>query len=485
VRATTGPVAAFLAILAGLTGAVPAAVARPAGPAWAPCPDDRTAWCATLRVPVDWAHPYGPAVALAVARRPATDPARRIGTLVVNPGGPGGSGVDFALGARDFFSAALRARFDIVGFDPRGVGRSAPVVCAQALVDAAPSPLLRSRRAYAAAVAYNRRLAADCRRRSGPLFDHVDTGSVARDVEALRAALGEETVSFYGASYGTLIGQEYARRYPRRVRAMVLDSVMDHSGGTDAFLDAETGAAQDAFDAFAAWCAAEPGCALHGRDVRALWARLLARAGAGRLEDPFEPGYAMSVFDLVQTAFASFYTPEWDSLAIFLREAAAGGRAAPRGAAVPTAPDSFPAVMCADWALPVGPWPDLAARLRRLAVRAPQMLASPLALTAAVGCLGWPHPPADPQRPLGPARTGPVLLVNARHDPATAYAWAQHVARGLGPAATLVTYEGWGHVVYDRSPCTTGVVDGYLLTVRPPAAGTTCPGVLPPSSGVG
>ena len=144
-------------------------------------------------MPVDWSEPYGPTIDVAVARRPATDPARRIGTLVVNPGGPGGSGVDFAIGAAGFFSAELRSRFDIVGFDPRGVARSHPVRCTERWSTAQPSPLLTSPAQYDAAIAYNRGLAADCRKHTGPVFDHVDTLSVARDMEALRAALGEET----------------------------------------------------------------------------------------------------------------------------------------------------------------------------------------------------------------------------------------------------------------------------------------------------
>jgi hypothetical protein len=116
--------------------------------------------------------------------------------------------------------------------------------------------------------------------------------------------------------------------------------------------------------------------------------------------------------------------------------------------------------------------------------RAPQMIASPLGLTAAFGCLGWPGPPADPQAPIGPVST-PILLVSARHDPATAYAWAQRVAAALGPAARLLTYEGWGHVAYGRTDCVTGVIDAYLIEGRTPAAGASCPGVVPPPFGVG
>ncbi len=489
-RATLRPIVAAVTVLCLLVSggppvsAAPAAAGRPGDALrWRPCPEDATAQCARLRVPVDHADPYAPAIEVAVARRPATDRARRIGVLVVNPGGPGGSGVDFALDAAAFFSPALRARFDIVGFDPRGVRRSAPVRCAARVLDAAPSPLVTGPAAYAAVVSYNRRLAADCRHRSGPVFGHVDTLSVVRDLEALRAAMGEPAISFYGASYGTLLGGQYAERYPGRVRAVVLDSVMDHSLGTAGFLGTATDAAQDAFDEFAAWCARDAGCVLRGRDIRALWASLTARAARGTLRDPYEPGRRMSVLDLVDVAFGSFYDPQWYSLAYFLKEADLGSPAV-RGRNGIVVDNSFPAAFCGDWSLPVDGYADLAARLAALRRRAPQMLVSPLALSATVGCLGWPSPVRNPQRRLA-ATTVPTLLINARHDPATAYAWARSVAAQLGPRATLATYEGWGHVVYGRTPCVTGVVDRYLVDLRRPAAGTSCAGAVPDPFGVG
>jgi pimeloyl-ACP methyl ester carboxylesterase len=487
VPATTRPILAVLLTLVAVVAGAPPAGAdrggdRGAGLRWKPCAEDDTAQCATLRVPVDRADPYSARIGVAVARRPATDPARRIGTLVVNPGGPGGSGVDMALGAAEFFTPEVRARFDVVGFDPRGVARSHPVVCSPAVVEATPSPLLTGAAAYRATIAYNRRLAADCRRRTGPVFDHVDTLSVVHDMEALRSALGEPRITFYGASYGTVLGAQYAEEYPDRVRAVVLDSVMDHSVDTVSFLATGTYTAQAAFEQFVAWCGRDPLCALRGRDVRALWAALVARAAAGSLEDPYRPGYRLTVYDLLDAAFSAFYDPQWYSFAYFLSDAEAGARRpAPRR--VDLVEHSFPAVFCADWRLPVTGYPSLALVLRDLRARAPQMQVSPLALSAVVGCLGWPSPAANPQRVLRPA-TAPTLLINARYDPATAHAWARGVAAQLGPAATLVTYQGWGHVVYGRSPCVTSVVDRYLVDLRRPP-GVACPPVAPDPFGVG
>jgi pimeloyl-ACP methyl ester carboxylesterase len=485
VRATTRPIlAAFLTVLATSTLiAEPARAVRHAAPDWRACPEDETAQCASIEVPVDWSDPHGPSIRVAIARRPAADPRDRIGTLVVNPGGPGGSGVDFALGSTSFLGPELLRRFDIVGFDPRGVSRSNPIVCSTALLAAAPPITVDDAWQYDAAVAYNRRLAADCAARTGPLYGHVDTLSVVRDLEALRVALGEKRISFYGASYGTLLGEQYAEDYPRRIRALVLDSVVDHSIGVDGFLGDGAAAAQDSFDEFVKWCDRSLECALHGFDVRRLWGALLAAARDGMLWDPYVRTDRLTVYKLVKVAFDSLYDPQWHSLATYLRDAGAGlvGRRAP--APVDVSEHSYPATFCNDWAMPVTGYARLRAHLRRAAARAPQVLFSPPTLSSVNGCLGWNRGVDNPQAPLAPARTGPVLLVNARHDPATPYAWARSVATQLGPRASLLTYEGWGHVAYGRSDCVDAAVDRYLIELRPAAGG--CPGVEPKPAGVG
>ncbi|AGZ44607.1 putative alpha/beta hydrolase fold protein [Actinoplanes friuliensis DSM 7358] len=441
--------------------------------------------CASLKVPVDWAAPYGPSIQVAVARRPAADPKNRIGTLLVNPGGPGGSGVDFTLDSTSYFSPELRKRFDIVGFDPRGVSRSNPIVCTTTLLTAAPPITIDTAAQYTTAVAYNRRLADDCAEQTGPLFGHVDTLSIVRDTEALRAALGEDKISFYGASYGTLLGEQYAARYPQRIRALVLDSVMDHSRDIDGFLSAEALAVQGSFDQFVRWCDRSTECAVHGRDVRKLWDGLLASARRGTLKDPYSPTYKLSVYELTNVAFGSFYDPQWHSLGIFIKEAVAGVAGKRARAVVDVSEHIFPAAFCDDWVVPVTGYADLRSRMARAAGRAPQMGFSPLALSSVNGCLGWTRGTSNPQVRLPTARTGPVLLVNARYDPATPHVWARNVAAQLGPKASLLTYEGWGHTVYGRSDCINAVVDRYLLTLKPAATGASCPAIEPKAAGVG
>ncbi|MFC7534659.1 alpha/beta hydrolase [Actinoplanes sp. GCM10030250] len=466
---------------------VPPRVRYDAAPAitWETCPEDEQVQCGTMRVPADWGAPYGPQIDVSLARRPAGDPKRRIGVLMVNPGGPGASAVTMALEAQPL-SAEVGERFDIVGIDPRGVGRSAPILCDQALVDSKPSPLPASESEFARIATFNQRLAADCSSRSGPAFHHADSASVVRDMEAVRVALGEPQINFYGASYGTLLGQLYGEYYPQRLRGLVLDSVMDHSVDAGEFLTQAAEASQDSFDEFVAWCARDTRCVLRGHDVKAIWAKLMARAAAGTLVNPYDPPSRLTVWDLISAAFSAFYDPQWYSFAHYLQEAYAPAPATARRAVMPVdqTPYSFPAVVCQDWWLPVAGFAGYQDQLRALAVRAPQMLTSPLALTAVAGCLGWPRLPVNPQRAIQRA-TGPVLLVNSRHDPATAYTWARQVAMQLGPDARLLTYDGWGHVAYSHSTCVSRAVDRYLSDLTLPATGASCPAVEPEPYGVG
>ncbi len=228
--------------------------------------------CGTLTVPVNWQRPDGTTVDLALARHRAADPDRRIGSLLLNPGGPGQSGVDLAFSAPTSFSPELAARFDFVGFDPRGIARSAEMHCAGDKVTARRAALNPTDEAsFQTLRQANRALADSCREVSGPLADHMDTRSVARDMDAIRAGLGERRISYWGGSYGTLIGQQYAELFPHRVRAMVLDSNMDHSLGTWGILKTRTETLEASFGLFADWCERTPSCLLYGKDVRALY----------------------------------------------------------------------------------------------------------------------------------------------------------------------------------------------------------------------
>ncbi|MFC7588170.1 alpha/beta fold hydrolase [Nonomuraea antimicrobica] len=233
-----------------------------------------------IKVPLDWSAPSDAKIELTVVRRKATDPTARVGTLFYNPGGPGVPG---ALLVRDYasdtFSEELRRRFDIVGIDPRGVGESTPTVrCGLPVHDPEISEFPKSQTAYERLVASNTIVGRSCRQGTGPLLGHLDTASVARDFDAVRAALGVAKVSFFGKSYGSMLGARYARLFPDRVRTMALDGAVDQGLPTSRLVTDAAQAVEDSFDRFTAWCEGTTACALHGRDVGKVWDSLVAAA---------------------------------------------------------------------------------------------------------------------------------------------------------------------------------------------------------------
>src|SRR6478672_11777306 len=188
--------------------------------------------CGTLQVPLDYSKPNGTTISLAVVKLPATDPAHRIGSLLLNPGGPGGSGVDYTVFAGPaLYTPEVRARFDLVGFDPRGIARSTALRCFgttnQAVSVFTPFPFPMTRDELAQWIAADRRLVDACDQRGGRIADHMATADVARDMDSLRAALGDAQLTYAGVSYGSYLGVTYANMFPSRVRAIVVDGVLD------------------------------------------------------------------------------------------------------------------------------------------------------------------------------------------------------------------------------------------------------------------
>ncbi|MET8091646.1 alpha/beta hydrolase [Micromonospora sp. NPDC005220] len=479
-KSAVGWAVALALTAAGLTPASPAAARPQPAPTidWRPCAKDASAECGTLSLPVDWNRPRGERFDLSLARRVA-NPATRQGALVFGPGGPGDSGVDRVVKGSSRFSADLRARFDIVSFDPRGTGGSHPVVCSRDLLARQPQ-LIADQAQFDAVLADNALLRADCRARTGALYDHVDTTSAARDLDAVRAALGERQLTFHGSSYGTVLGQRYAELYPDRVRAMVLEATMDHSLGTRAFLDTQASTAEDGFDEFVAWCARSTSCALHGRDFRAIWAGLHARAERGSLTDPDQASAALAPFELSRLAHKKLYdTWRWPGLAEWIVRLEGAATTPSVRPLADEAVARYPfAVFCQDWSLPVRDYREYVGHLRRAARLAPD-LRYPPALFAPVTCLGTPTPVANPQHRLRVHTEVPLLLAATVHDPASGYGWARNVARQLGRHGAMLTYQGWGHGSYSSSPCVARAVDAYLIDQAVPAPGASCPAIEP------
>ncbi|WP_433295734.1 alpha/beta hydrolase [Actinoplanes sp. CA-030573] len=444
---------------------IAAALPVPAPPAaaalaWHDCGDAKNAdvRCAMLTVPIDWARPGRGTIELSVARRPATDQAHKLGTLVWGPGGPWDPGADRVVNGYERFSTTIRSRFDIVGFDPRGSNGSHPVRCDPEAAGARPAPVLTSQADFDATLDYNRRLWAGCRSLTGPLWDHADMLSNIRDVDALRAALGERQISFHGSSYGTLLGEQYAEHYPQRVRAMVLESVDDHSVPTTAaFLTSQAAAFEDAFDDFAGWCdEAGAACSLNNDErggARTVWHRLIG---------------THNQFDLLAVGLKRLKDADYAVLADYLSGVDDGGPAlhiTDLGVVTPA--------FCADWSLPVRNYAEYRALLDKTAKIANDT-GYPPQVFALTNCLGW-RPVVNTQHPLDVHTKTPILLLNSRHDAATGLNWAKSVERQLGRHGVLVTYDGAGHGAYTLNECMKKTADDYLVSLTVPPRGKTCP----------
>jgi pimeloyl-ACP methyl ester carboxylesterase len=476
----------LLALLAGTLAAtsvvlVPGvAAAEPSGTStinWQPCPEPAEAGvdCATIEVPLDYARPWEGKIHIGLARRKATDPARRIGSILVDPGGPGGSGVAM-IEQSDPFTEEVNARFDRIGFDPRGINTSSQLLCDAELTSALELRRPTSQAEFEELASANRALHDDCRENSGPLANHVDNLHTVRDMDAIRAALGERKLTFLGYSYGSLMGQQYAEVFPHRVRALVMDGNMNHSlPNVWEFMRSETASVEQAFIEFANWCDTTETCALYGQDTKAVYADLKARAKAGTLVDP--DGNPVGFYDLAGNAFGAVTPQAWGDLASYFKALrdGTGTTADFKAAAGETLNLTYPLIWCSDWRWNVRDYNEYAGLRTRLAQKFPNVEWSPY-VDHAMTCVGSGTKTTNPQRPLDIDHAPPLVMVGNVHDPATVYEWNVTAARQSG--ASLITYEGWGHTAYGNggpSECVNDAVDAYLINLQPPERGLSCP----------
>jgi pimeloyl-ACP methyl ester carboxylesterase len=491
--------------------AAPAAAAA-AVPAldWADCGDGFQ--CATARVPLDYDRPRGTKISLALIRLPAGDPARRIGSIFINPGGPGGSGVDFVRAAGPIlYSDEVRARFDLVGFDPRGIIGSTPLRCFetfdQALAVLPPMAFPVTRAEERIWVRSDRALARACAQRGGAILDHMSTANVARDLDLLRRAVGDDKLSYVGYSYGTYLGATYANLFPNKVRALVVDGVLDPiawaTGRGDQArtlpfstrLRSDQGALATLNEFFRLCDAGADNCAFSAGNPRRRFARLAERLLEEPLQLPDGQGgtFPFTYADLVGTALGAMYDPaSWPDLAVFLQQL--WDLAQPQAAAAtlrtlrarlggfqpeeyPNFVEGFPGVACSETDNPanVGAW----ARAARASDRRFRYFGRLWTWITSI-CQPWPGQDADRYDGPWTRRTSnPVLVVGTRFDPATRYQGAI-ILDNLLPRSRLLTLDGWGHTSLLASACIDGHVSGYLLTARVPPRGTVCrPDVVP------
>ncbi|HUY48420.1 MAG TPA: alpha/beta hydrolase [Streptosporangiaceae bacterium] len=475
------------------------AIAAPAGPPpttlagyyaqklhWVAC--DKGFQCARLLVPFDYQRPAWRRFSLPVIRLTATDPAKRIGSLVVNPGGPGGSGVSYALQARSVIAAPVRARFDVVGFDPRGVGGSVPAVHCMTgpqldkYFSTNDTPANSAQ--LSAVVAESTLFARGCEGDSGTLLPYVGTRNAARDMDVLRAALGDAKLTYLGKSYGTYLGTWYAQLFPSHVRALVLDGAID-PGSSSLSMNIVQGEGFDvALRAFVADCVARAGCPLGRGSVSAGLARiqaLLAEATAHPLINNLDSQPADGAMVLNGIATALYSQAYWPALRSALQSALAGDGTIlvelanalwerNSSGQYSNLADANMAVECLD-----RPWPTGLALWRSAAAAAAK--AAPVfgqaIMWGSLPCAHWPVR-SYPLPSIRAAGAPPVLVVGNKRDPATPYRWAQALSRDLA-SGVLLGWNGNGHTAYMMgSTCVDGIVNRYLLTLAVPRNGTLC-----------
>jgi len=481
---------------------------------WAACPPDLAPAgyeCTTAAVPLSYRDPAGPAIELALGRLPAGDPARRIGTLFWNPGGPGGPGR-----IPPAFTEELHERFDIVGFDPRGIAASTQLRCFENNEQAFtyfgwefPITLTQTRRA----IDLTRQGTTRCARNGGPIISHMATANVARDIDLLRQAVGDEQLTYVGFSYGTHIGTVYANLFPSRVRALTLDAVIEPvewTTGRNALearqpVEYRAGSFHGAYKAlrtFLADCTADSRCAFRerGSDLRAKFDTLLTRLKHRPVPvvDPegntFLVTYQLAVGFTLGSLYSEFNAPFFaEELQRLWLATEAGNQLVPqrvsshlarasvrpsRGVRTPEDEPYFgieagPAVQCTDSDNPSSPWlwPLYAHKADR---EAPYF--GSIWVYFSLPCATWPA--TDVDRYTGPwnRRTAnPLLLVgNSEGDPATPYEDAVSTTRRLADAR-LLTYQAWGHAAFlGASRCIDAAVERYLIAKQLPPRGKVC-----------
>jgi pimeloyl-ACP methyl ester carboxylesterase len=449
---------------------------------WTDCDDSAEVECATLTVPYDYGQPASGSFELHVRRRPAADPKRRIGSLLVNPGGPGFGGSNLADDARYYLSAELLAAFDVVGWDPRGTGRSTPAIdCIDDYdpifgLDATPD----TEDERLALLSASESFVAGCLERSAEILPHVSTVNAARDMDVLRRALGEDRISYFGFSYGSELGAVWASLFPDTVRAAVLDGAVDPASTSLERSFAQAMGFERQLDAFLSDCARKRDCAYHsGGSPELALDRLLAELDERPLvvstdRTPVTQGVAYTA--IVQSLYTSYY---WGRLASALASATRGD-----GSGLLSLYDdyfqrrsdgtfgneleAFIAISCLD-----DPGPTSVDAVERNVERY-LSIAPRLGGSFAYGylCALWPEPQAE-RSEISARGAGPIVVIGTTGDAATPIESSRRMAAAL-EQGVFVIVEADEHTGYGLNRCVVDAVDTYLIEGRAPKHETRC-----------
>jgi pimeloyl-ACP methyl ester carboxylesterase len=482
---------------------------------WSPCAERTDAECGSVVLPLDYARPSAASITMPLIRIAATDPAQRLGTLTGNPGGPGESGFDMVLGSDDDLGLKrLRERYDLVGWDPRGIGRTAGIHClSDSEMDEYEatnfSPI--DKEGQQAVANAQRRFAEGCQRNAGQLLGFVGAEVVAQDLDVLRSALGEDFLNYIGYSFGTLIGQHYVQQFPERVGRMVLDSVADPAEGNGSTLDYDgsdpSPASEDNADdgddldgdlddqdkqlqAILDGCAADPVCPL-GQDPQRQFNELLATVTANPV--PLPDGRALGLNSVITAAVQATYQEEyWPRLTQGIADALNGDGATLIELAdefngrdseghYDHKRDGFWAVTCLNGdpaTFRTRSDEEILAALNH-SVGQYEKNAPILGRNETYGnsmCDFWPVPPTHPASAIVVENAPPILLVNNIGDPATTLQAAQKVSESLANSV-LVLNDRTDHIAFGKgSKCIDDIVVNYFFAGTMPPPDVQCAG---------
>ena len=449
---------------------------------WTDCKDGFD--CSTLQVPLNYKHPAGAAISLSLIRLKAKN---AVGSLLLNPGGPGGSGIDYVRAANYVVSPNLIANFDIVGFDPRGVGKSTPVHCltdeqtdAMIAADGSPDNQAEVNRL----VALNKEFADGCQKKSPDLYRFVDTVSAARDIDVLRNALGDKKLNWLGKSYGTFLGATYAGLFPKRVGRMVLDGVVDPSLTNTEISHGQALGFEKALHRFVTDCYSHSDCPLTGspKDGFEQISHLLAQLDSkpAKLADGRTLTQAMALIGVLgslydkqygwshlrsdlSAAFKSSFGPLATSLDSYISRGSDGKY-------FDNSNDAIATVNCLD--RPDRPSIEQTQQLVKQWRKDAPLFGDYLAWSD-FSCTYWKTPATGKPHAISAQGSSKILVVGTLNDPATPYAWSKSLSKQLSDA-TLLTFDGDGHTAYMQgSKCIDQAVDNYFLT-GDAKSGTVC-----------
>jgi pimeloyl-ACP methyl ester carboxylesterase len=445
--------------------------------------------CTTVTAPMDWKNPAAKSIHLALIRKAATG--TKLGSLLVNPGGPGASGYDFIRDSLSYaVDSTLQANYDIVGFDPRGVNKSSAVSCHDTpkqldayLFDISPNPV-GSDAWIADQEASNQTFDQNCLTYTGDLLAHVDTVSAARDLDLLRAVLGDKKLNYLGYSYGTLLGATYADLYPTKTGRLVLDGALDPATTSLEVSEVQAKGFESALRAYIANCETGKNCPFTGSvdaamtTIRSLLdsldaSPLLASDGrklgsAAMTNAIILPLYTRKNWPYLNDLFSQVMQGDAD-YAFQLADNYFGRTA--KGTYLDNSTEAFIAINCLDYETPPTTNASLradAAALKKVApVLGPQ-------LAYDVSCTAWPYKSTRNRVPIAAKGSAPIIVVGTTNDPATPYVWAKNLAHELDNGH-LVTYRGEGHTAYNKSnACVNNAVDNFFVHGTVPAKDPLC-----------